>query len=183
MKINTYIFSVLALLLFSSYNTVDKEVRFGVKVGAFPTGKIQSYAIFRDRINGVAISYLPDEAAFLKYLTGTWPLPGEGYRNYLEENNIIHFKIYHYPTDDSVWYCPALDSLWKLRFAIHPLDKSKANGWSNGIIKPSLKQYEFLGKNYNIRNFEGSYFIDSNFFNILRDVTNPVWVNYYKSLY
>ncbi|SFT77297.1 hypothetical protein SAMN05216474_2320 [Lishizhenia tianjinensis] len=182
MKILCYIFSLLALLLFTSYKTVEKEVRFGVKVGAFPTGKIQNYAIFRDRVNGVAISYFPDENAFLNYLAGTWPLPGEGRRNYLAENEVEHFKIYNYAKDDSMWYCPALDSLWKLRFAIHPLDKNKANGWSNGILKPSARQYEFLGKNYNLRSFEGSYFIDSNFFKILRDVTNPIWVAHYKSL-
>lgn len=182
MLLSRYILFSVYFLTCTSYNLETKPVSFGVKICNSPLGKIESFIIQRGRINGVAVNYSPEKSGFLNYAAGTWPLPYSGRNKYLQQNGVDVFKVINPSTGDSVWHCPALDSMWKLRFQIHPMYSYKKDGWSNGVIKPSLKQQEFMYTNYKIRSFESSFFIDSNFYKILRDVMDEKWVNHYKSL-
>lgn len=182
MHLLRYILLLVFFISCASYNLDTKPVRFGVKIGISPTGKLESYLILRGRINGVAVNYSPEKNGFLNYAAGSWPLPYSGKQNYLQKNKVEVFRVINQKTGDSIWHCPALDSLWKLRFQIHPFFSDWKDGWSNGAIKPSLKQQEFLYTNYNIRSFESSFFIDSSFFKILRDVVDTNWILQYKSL-
>lgn len=182
MKFHYYIFLFLTLWISSSYQQPMEEVQFGVRLGASATGNFQSYTILRERKNGVAIAYLPEKHAFLNYAAGTWPLPGEGRKQYLQKHDVLVFKVYNYAKNDSIWYCPALDSLWKIRYSLHPSDRNQNDGWALGGLQPSGKQLEYLHKNYGIKNVQGIYFTDSSFFKILKDVMDPEWVSNYKKL-
>jgi hypothetical protein len=55
-------------------------------------------------------------------------------------------------------------------------------GWSNKLHKPAPKQEVFLYNNYNIKQIDADFFLDTNFWKLMNDVIDPVWINNYKSL-
>lgn len=78
--------------------------------------------------------------------------------------------------------CFPVDSLWKLRFSDFPFINSNEKGWSSELNRPSARQAEFLRTNYKVDNVDLNYFLDSNFWNILKDVQDINWINSYKAL-
>ena len=79
-------------------------------------------------------------------------------------------------------YCVPCDSLWKLRYNRYPFNTINEKGWSNSYYSPSDLQEEFLYKEYNVRNIDADYFIDTNFWKLLSDVQDPKWVLHYKAI-
>ena len=73
-----------------------------------------------------------------------------------------------------------MDSLWKLRYSDYPFRNNTDRGWSNELYKPSSNQAKFLYKNYGIYDIDFNYFIDSNFWQILKDVQDENWINRYR---
>jgi hypothetical protein len=55
-------------------------------------------------------------------------------------------------------------------------------GWSNKLHKPAPGQEVFLYNNYNIKQIDADFFLDTNFWKLMNDVIDPVWINNYKSL-
>jgi hypothetical protein len=69
--------------------------------------------------------------------------------------------------------------LWKIRFYEHPM-QFDTEGWSQGQMKPSLYQNDFLYKEYGVRNVLTQYFYGDTLFKLLRDVQDPAWIESYR---
>ncbi len=61
-------------------------------------------------------------------------------------------------------------------------DSNLGEGWSSKLFRPSPKQEMYLFNNYCGRNIDADFFLDTNFWDILSDIQDPVWVENYKSL-
>jgi hypothetical protein len=115
--------------------------------------------------------------------SGHWPSIYNPNRiDYFEQNNLLCGVLKDSFTLKDYSYCIPIDSLWKLHYERHPIDITNGEGWSNKQFNPSLKQELFLYQNYNIRKIDGDYFKDTNLWKILKDVTNPTWIENYRSL-
>ena len=79
-------------------------------------------------------------------------------------------------------YCVPCDSLWKLRFARYPFNTVNGIGWSNENYRPSDLQEKYLFEEYDVRNIDADYFLDSNFWKILSDVQDRQWVLNYRGI-
>ena len=156
------------------------KVSFGVKIGILPTGELFQCALmfYKDQkllsIQPVSLDGL------VKIGTGKWPVPRTTvFHDYFEE-----YGMYNDTLEDGTIldYGSAFDSLWKVRFNVHPFDHRLGKGWSLGEIRPSLKQQGYIYDRYGVRGYDQDYFADSSFFKLLKDVMNPDWVSEYKSL-
>lgn len=177
---------VLALLL-SFVNKPNRSVRstpfkvsFGVKIGILPNGELTQYALmyYRDgvlsSIQGVPLNRL------VKIGQGIWPVPNSShFYNYFEENGLYNDTL----EDGTVLdYGAAFDSLWKIRFNEHPFERNLGKGWSQGDIRPSLKQQAYIYNRYGVRGYDQDYFADTSFFQLLKDVMDESWIDEYKSM-
>ena len=72
--------------------------------------------------------------------------------------------------------------LWKIRYKIHPQDRSQAEGWSKEYYRPSAGQAKYLHDTYGILNVDTHYFIGEQLFQLLKDVQDPDWVKMYQSI-
>lgn len=162
-------------------NKSNYRVSLGAKIGLLPTGEVVQYALvyFRDKelVSIQPISY----HQLLKIGSGEWPIPKTMYfHNYFEEMGIQNDTL----ADGSIFhFTAAFDSLWKIRFDVHPFQHELGNGWSHGKFRPSLKQQEFIYTRYGVRGYDQDYFVDTSFFKLIKDVVNPNWIAEYKSLY
>jgi len=124
-----------------------------------------------------------DEKSFIKIVSGTWPSIYNPKRiNYFEENNISCGIDKDSVTLIESTYCAPFDSLWKIRFATYPFITRIEPGWGNKLHKPSLKQEKYLYDRYNVASVDANFFMDSAFWLILHDVTDPVWIRSYKAM-
>lgn len=180
-----FIACVFLPLLFSNARqetAIRHNLTFGVKIGIMPTGKITQYAFFMYR-NGRFSGLNPVELnQLIKVGTGEWPVPGTNkFHDYFDEQGIYNIGITT-NNGDSIDFKAAFDSLWKIRYVMHPFDASKGNGWSQGDARPSLKQQGYIYNTYGVRGYDQEYFTDTSFFKLLRDVLDPDWIENYKSL-
>lgn len=178
---------ILLLLISGGLVAPDPQVRavFGVRVGYVANGQMVNYIAMRYTSTG-AISdqrfYTRDE--FIHILSGDWPSPYNPTRkNLFEENKVMGGVIFNDTFMKKYTYCPAFDSLWKIRYADYPtLGGPKELGWSLGIYMPSLKQVKYLSDRYHIGHIDNDYVIDTNFWHLLQDVTDSTWIVNYKNL-
>lgn len=172
-------------LLFSNsvqQSAVRHNLTFGVKIGIMPTGKITQYAFFNYRNGRFSGLSTVDLDRLLKVGMGKWPIPGTNkFYDYFDEQGVYDIGL-SLNNGDSIDFTASFDSLWKIRYVMHPFDASKGTGWSQGHIRPSLKQQEYIYNTYGVRGYDQEYFTDTSFFKLLRDVLNPEWINNYKSL-
>ena len=159
------------------HNGVSHNVSFGVKIGILPTGGLTQFAVFYYK-NGRQQGFQPislDE--LIKIATGKWPVPRTSkFHDFFAEQGIYD------KNDNEINYRAAFDSLWKIRFPVHPYDSKKGEGWSQGDARPSLKQQAYIYNTYGVRGYDQDYFTDSSFYKLLRDVVDPEWIKHYKSL-
>ena len=120
---------------------------------------------------------------FIQIASGKWPSIYNPLRiNYFEQRQLNcgmyrdSFEIKEQPI------CVPIDSLWKLRFSTYPYRSSGEMGWSSKLYRPSEKQELYLYENYNIRSIDENFFLDTNFWKLLSDVQDPVWIANYKSM-
>ncbi len=157
---------------------------FGVRISYQANGSMTSFIVCLDngRIRNHHKILSKDE--FVQFASGNWPSIYNPNRINLFENNELSCGIY---TDSfskkQTTFCLPIDSLWKIRFASYPFRNSTEEGWSNSLMKPSMKQQLFLYHNYGVKNIDGDYFMDTSFWKLLRDVQNPQWITNYRSLY
>lgn len=120
---------------------------------------------------------------FVRIASGYWPSIYNPSRENLFEkhrvtcgmfNDSIHLK--------PIPYCFPVDSLWKIRFSEFPFNTSNDIGWSGKPDKPAAKQALYLRDNYNVEDVDRNYFLDTNFWKIMRDVQDSSWITNYINL-
>jgi hypothetical protein len=156
---------------------------FGVLV-RFQTGTTM-YCLVAFLDDGRALTYkkILTKDDFVKIASGYWP----SIYNPTRENFFRKNKLFCGMYNDSIHIkdlpiCMPLDSLWKIRFSDYPFINSSEKGWSNGLNRPSIRQAEYLRTNYKVDDVDLNYFLDTNFWHILRDIQDTTWIANYKSL-
>lgn len=162
----------------------ESRAVFGIKTSMQGNGNLVSIYgyLFDGRTYTHKRNFNKDE--FIKYASGFWPsVFNPKKENLFLENDISDCDVYVNDTIlAQVPYCFSIDSLWKVRWPLYPDGRGKETGWATGGFSPSKKQKEYLYENYGISNIDLDFFIDTNFWKILRDVQNPDWVLNYRSL-
>lgn len=156
---------------------------FGVKVSIGPNSQLTTFVCYL--YNGRVLSQrrYVDPMTFVKFVSGYWPSIYNPNRiNYFKENNIDCSLIEDQSTQEETLNCFPMDSLWKIRFSTYPFRHNSEIGWSNKYHKPSPGQEKYLFERYDIKHIDGDYFLDTNFWLLMQDVTDPLWIANYKSI-
>jgi hypothetical protein len=156
---------------------------FGVRIAFQANSEMTTYVCFLDQGYALTCKRILSKTEFIQIASGKWPSIYNPKRiNYFEERKLNcgmfrdSFEIKENPV------CVPFDSLWKLRFSTYPYRSSGEMGWSSKLYRPSEKQELFLSTNYNVRSIDEQFFLDTNFWKLLSDVQDPVWIAKYKSL-
>lgn len=155
---------------------------FALQVNMQPNSQLYALSVYID--NGRTLTYKKNltRDEFVKYASGKWPSIYNPERvNLLEENHLKCGLTKDEITKKDIVYCSPLDSIWKIRFSDYPFNTGKEKGWSQELYKPSSKQIIFLHEQYKISDLDG-FFIGDYFWEILRDVQDPTWIQKYKNL-
>ncbi len=156
---------------------------FGVCVSYQATGKVTTYIACMN--NGGRYSQrrtlLEDE--FVKYASGYWPsIYNPERENLFAKEELSCGVIIDSINRKQYPYCSPMDSLWKIRFRDYPWQGRQEPGWSNKNYRPSSGQEKYLYKEFGIYNIDRDFFIDTNFWKLLRSVNDKEWINHYKNL-
>lgn len=156
---------------------------FGVRVSIGANSEICTYACWLDNGRVLTNKRIFDRKSFVKILSGEWPSVYNPDRiNYFDEYGLNCGNYF----DSTVWtevnYCSPIDSLWKIRFATYPFKHNTEMGWSNKYHKPSPKQEKYLYDRYGITSVDTDFFLDTNFWRLMKDVSDTGWINNYKTL-
>ncbi len=171
----------LSLVDLSNQKSFDSAV-FGVKISQSSTGSIISYIALRYSADGNLREKRPcNKDEFIKIISGFWPTNFNSKReNFFEKNGVVGGVFVNDTLLQKVSYCPALDSLWKIRYSDYPFSGNDEKGWSLSGNRPSLKQEKYLSDRYHIKQLDFEYIIDSNFWNLMRDVSDTIWISNYR---
>ena len=164
------------------FNPTARTV-FAVQVSMQPNSQLYSIIVFLH--NGRTLTHKKNLTRddFVKFATGKWPSIYNPSRTNLLEANKIHCGLgIDSITKKDVVYCSPLDSIWKLRFSDYPFQGRAEKGWSQELYKPSGKQAIYLKDRYGVTDIDLGFFIDSAFWQILRDVQDPDWIRKYRIL-
>jgi hypothetical protein len=156
---------------------------FGARIAIGVNSSMVSFVAMKYSNDGIlrAKRYYTSKDEFIKVLSGYWPSPFNPEKiEYFKENKIIGGVFVNDTIHMEVGYCPSLDSLWKLRFSDWPYHGRNEAGWSLSKTRPGPKQEEYLAKRYNIKQLDFDYIVDTNFWKLLYDVTDPKWIEEYK---
>lgn len=176
---------VLCWLLCGSVVTLPPEPRgvFGVRVAFQANSEMTTFVCFLDQGYALTNKKILSKIEFIQIASGKWPSIYNPHRiNYFQQRQLNcgmyrdTFEIKEQPI------CVPIDSLWKLRFSTYPYRSSGEMGWSSKLYRPSEKQELYLYQNYNIRSIDANFFLDTNFWKLLSDVQDPVWIANYKSM-
>ena len=156
---------------------------FGVRVSIGANSQICTYVCYLNNGRVLTKKKIVDKQSFIKIVSGEWPSIYNPKRiNYFEENGVSCGMIFDSASYKEVGVCVPLDSLWKIRFATYPFKHRTDLGWSNKYHKPSPKQEKYLYDRYNVDHVDSKFFIDTNFWRLLKDVKDTSWIRNYKSL-
>lgn len=180
-----FLLVLAALWLVCSSVVFNPAVRtvFAVQVSMQPNSQLYSIVAFLH--NGRALTHKKNMTRddFVKFATGKWPsIYNPTRKNMLEENKILCGLGQDSITKKDIVFCSPLDSLWKLRFSDYPFNTGSDKGWSHELYKPSSKQLIYLHQKYGVEDIDLGFFIDSAFWQILRDVQDPDWIKKYRTL-
>lgn len=184
-------FAVLILVWMLSASVIfappppETRVVFGVRIAMESNSQMTSYVALLYSQEGILrrkSTFKKDD--FIRMLSGFWPSPFNPKRiNYFEQENVFGGVYVNDTLLEKIPYCPAFDSLWKIRWSDYPFRGSTDNfGWSNGLYRPTETQEKYLIDRYRIRHLDFDYFIDTNFWILLRDVSDTAWIRNYRSL-
>ena len=177
--------SLILLWVISSSVIEMSAVRpvFGVKVSIAPNSQIKTFVCYNFKGRNLTDKRVLDRETFVKFVSGHWPSIYNPYRkDFFKEHNIDCALINDEITNKKIVGCVPLDSLWKIRFSTYPFQHNLEVGWSNKYHKPSPKQEIYLSNQYGINHIDGDFFLDTNFWKIMQDVSDPIWIANYKSL-
>lgn len=156
---------------------------FGVKVSIGANSQLTSFVCYINNGRVLSKKQIVDKETFVKIVSGYWPsIYNPKGLNLFKENGIDCAFVEDPETYEKGVDCQPLDSLWKIRFSTYPYQHRTDLGWSNKYHKPSPGQEKYLYERYGIAHIDGDYFLDTNFWKILRDVSDPQWVANYKSI-
>ena len=157
---------------------------FGVKVSIGANSEVTSYVCYLYDGRYLTQKKMVDKESFVKIVSGHWPSIYNPKRiDYFEEHNIDCSILTDPITRKTSLGCAPFDSLWKIHFATYPFQTNSEKGWGNKYHRPSPKQEVYLYNRYGVRRIDADYFLDTNFWMILNDVTDPDWIQNYKSLH
>ena len=164
-------------------STAQPRPVFGVRVSIGANSKLTTYVCYINTGRTLTHKRVCDRETFIKIVSGHWPSIYNPKRVNLFEENGLGCNVF----EDSVTFkdipeCVPFDSLWKIRFSVYPFRNRDENGWSNKYHKPSPLQEKYLGNRYGINHIDGDFFLDTSFWLLLKDVTDPDWIANYKSL-
>ncbi len=163
--------------------TSSYRIGFGVKIGILPTGGITQYAIIHYRQEKLTQIQPIDLPTLLKVATGKYPIPRTNiFTDFFKYHEVSHTRLPDSTFIPKENYMVAFDSIWKIRFDIHPFDARQGEGWSIGRHRPSLRQQEYLFHTYGARAYDQDYICDTSFYKLLRDVVDTAWITQYKAL-
>lgn len=186
MKFLLFLLPAILWMVPSKSDEVEMRYVFGVRISTGTNSQMVSFIAKKMTLDGTvkAQRYFTDQAEFIKVVSGFWPSPFNPKKiNYFEKYEVFGGVYVNDTINAKISYCPAMDSLWKIRFSEWPQHGYNEAGWSLDKYRPSLKQEEYLSKRYNFKQLDFDYIVDTNFFNLLRDVGDPEWVMNYRSLY
>ena len=162
----------------------ESHVSFGVRIAMDMNSQMITFIGLRYSSDGI----LRDKKIFrreefIKVLAGYWPSPFNPKRiNYFVQEKVVGGAWHNDTINQDVTVCPVLDSLWKIRFSLYPFKGLNEAGWSAGQYQPSLKQQKYLSDRYHIRHMDLDFFVDTNFWNLLRDASDEKWIASYKAI-
>ncbi len=163
---------------------ISPRAVFGVKVSIGANSEVTSYVCYLYDGRTLSQKKMVDKESFVKIVSGHWPsIYNPKRQDYFEEHNIDCSILVDPITRKTSLGCAPFDSLWKIHFGTYPFQNNSEPGWGNKYHRPSPKQEKYLFNRYGIRRIEADYFLDTNFWMILNDVTDQDWINNYKSLY
>ena len=156
---------------------------FGVKISIGVNSQITSYICYIDNGRVLTKGRIVDEETFVKIVSGYWPSIYNPNRiDYFKQNNINCAILTDSITQKPIVGCVPMDSLWKIRFTTYPFRTSGEMGWSNKYHKPSPGQEKYLYDRYGVRQVDADYFLDTSFWMLMQDVTDPNWIANYRSI-
>jgi hypothetical protein len=174
----------LIWILFCSVKQVElARPVFGVRIAFQANSQYTTYACFLDNGRVLTHKRIVSQDEFIKIVSGYWPsIYNPNKINYFEQRNLDCGVMVDSFSRKATTYGAAFDSLWKIRFSTYPFQSSAEEGWSNKLHKPAPGQEIFLYNNYGIKQIDADFFLDTNFWKLMNDVVDPVWINNYKSL-
>lgn len=156
---------------------------FGVRVSISGNSELTTYVCYLYNGRTLTKPRVLDRDSFIKFVSGHWPSIYNPDRiNFFELHEIEAGITIDSITRKESTFCPSMDSLWKIRFTTYPFQNGSGRGWSNKYMRPCPKQELYLLNTYGIEQIDQQYFLDSNFWNLLHDVRDTNWINYYSSL-
>ncbi len=178
-----YIF-IIGWLLCSSvvFQPTGKAV-FGVCVSYQANGAMTRYTVYLQNGQSISMRRTLLEDELVKYASGYWPsVYNPKKEDFFAAHGLPCKVIFDEEQRKDYPLCSPLDSLWKLRFSGHPFQKNQEDGWSNSEFRPSSNQEKYLFAEFNIRNIDRDFFVDENFWKLLRYVSDPEWIDKYKNI-
>lgn len=177
-----------AVLWFVPQQVDQSEMRYvyGVRISTGANSQLVTYIAKKYSVDGglKAQRIFTDQAEFIKVVSGFWPSPFNPQKiNYFEKYDVFGGVYVNDTIHAKIPYCPAMDSLWKIRFSEWPHHGYNEQGWSLDKYRPSLKQEAYLANRYHFKQLDFEYIVDTNFWKLLKDVSDPEWVSNYRSLY
>ncbi|MDH4474568.1 MAG: hypothetical protein QE487_18335 [Fluviicola sp.] len=162
----------------------EGRIVFGVRISMTHSSQMTSFIAIRYNSEGaLREKRIFSREDFIKVLSGFWPSPFNPKRiNYFEQENVLGGVYVNDTFLEKIPYCPAFDSLWKIRYSDFPFRGGSEVGWSNGLYKPVLSQEKYLIDRYHIKHLDQDYFIDTNFWVLLRDISDSTWRANYRAL-
>ena len=171
------------LILSSVLLAPNGKGTFGVCVAYQANGNMVTYIAYLKEGNRITMRRTLMEDEFVKFASGFWPSIYNPQReNLFEKENLSCGVIVDPETKKQYPFCSPMDSLWKIRFSTYPFNGIIADGWGGKSYRPSSGQEKYLFKEFGISNIDNDFFVDSNFWKILKSVNDPEWINYYKNL-
>jgi hypothetical protein len=156
---------------------------FGVRVSIGANSSLTTYVCYIHTGRTLTHKRVCDKESFIKIVSGHWPSIYNPKRENLFEQNGLGCNVFEDSiTRKDIPACVPFDSLWKIRFSVYPFRNVDDEGWSNKYHKPSPQQEMYLGNRYGIKHIDGDFFLDTSFWMLLKDVTDPDWIANYKSL-
>ena len=157
------------------------RTEFGLRISFQADGSHSLIICYINNGRAKALKRIMTPREFIYYSSGEWPsIYNKKRENLLEKHQILGGILKDSLTLKEYIYFPAIDSVWKIRYDQFAF--AEGFGWSQGKYKPSPNQSAYLYKEYGVKNLDTDYFTDTNFWKIMRDVTDTSWINTYRLL-
>lgn len=181
----SFIALILLTVVFSFSNGKQTSYKyvFGARISTGANSQVVTFVAQKYSEDGLlrASRVFTNKDEFIKVLSGYWPSPfNPNKTDYFRENRIVGGVFVNDTIRVEIGYCPAMDSLWKIRFSDWPYMGRNEAGWSLNRMRPNLKQEEYLANRYNIKQLDFDYIVDTNFWKLMYDVTDSTWIENYK---